>query len=91
MVCPYVFYSFMVHSDGYASLCFLDWNKKLIIGDAKNESLKSLWQDASFVEFRKMMLRKERKSNSVCKKCQQLVAGMPVSLDEHAEDILKRI
>jgi MoaA/NifB/PqqE/SkfB family radical SAM enzyme len=91
MVCPYVFYSFMVHSDGYASLCFLDWNKKLIVGDAKNESLKSLWQDAAFDKFRKMMLHKERKDNPICRNCQQLVAGMPVDLDDHAEGILKRL
>ena len=32
-VCPYIFYSISINSDGIASLCFLDWERKLIIGD----------------------------------------------------------
>ena len=89
LICPYVFYSFMIHPDGYASICFLDWNKKLIIGDAKNESVKSLWRDKVFDQFRIMMLKKERKNHVVCKNCNQLIAGMPVDLDDHTDLILE--
>jgi len=89
--CPYVFYSFFIHADGDASACFLDWNKKLVIGDAKNESLKSLWEDKTFWNLRKIMLNKERKNHPVCYDCNQLVAGMPVDLDDHAENILGKL
>ena len=91
IVCPYVFYSFFVHADGEVSSCFLDWNRKLIIGSAKDESIKSLWQSASFSQFRRLMISKERKRHAVCRDCQQLVAGMPVDLDAHAEEILRRM
>jgi MoaA/NifB/PqqE/SkfB family radical SAM enzyme len=91
MTCPYVFYSFFIHADGDASACFLDWNKKLVIGDAKNESLKSLWEDRTFWSLRNTMLNKNRKRHPVCFECNQLIAGMPVDLDAHAKDILKRI
>lgn len=91
LVCPYVFYSFFIHSDGIASACFLDWNKKLVIGDAKNESLKSLWEDKLFWSLRRTMLNKDRKSHPICYNCNQLVAGMPVDLDEHTEEIKRRI
>lgn len=90
-VCPYVFYSFFIHSDGHASACFLDWNKKLVIGDAKNESLKSLWNDKLMGSIRKTMLNKERKNHPVCYECNQLIAGMPVDLDDYSEDILGRL
>jgi len=90
-VCPYVFYSFFIHSDGHASACFLDWNKKLVIGDAKNESLKSLWNDKLMGSIRKTMLDKERKNHPVCYECNQLIAGMPVDLDDSAKDILGRL
>lgn len=90
-VCPYVFYSFLIHSDGLASICFLDWNKKLVLGDVKNESVKSLWNDKLFNEFRKMMLKKERKQHIICRNCNQLIAGMPVDLDNHIDDILTKI
>jgi radical SAM protein with 4Fe4S-binding SPASM domain len=90
-VCPYIFYSFMVQADGCVSSCFLDWNKKLAIGDAKNESLCSLWHGKPLNELRKMMLIKNRKQHPVCRSCSQLKAGMPVNLDPYAEDILKRV
>jgi len=90
-VCPYVFYSFFVHADGYVSSCFLDWNKKLIIGDVKNESVKSLWQSELFNQFRQLMIMKKRKSHAICRNCQQLVAGMPVDLDDHADEISRRM
>ena len=39
-VCPYIFYSFCVQFDGIVSACFLDWNRKLVVGDiAKNHLL----------------------------------------------------
>lgn len=91
MVCPYVFYSFFIHSDGVASACFLDWNKKLIIGDAKEESLKSLWNDKLMNSIRESMLNNERKSNPACCDCNQLIAGMPVDLDDYAKDIRGRL
>ena len=43
LTCPYVFYSFAINSDGTVSLCFLDWHRKLRMGDAKRESLKESW------------------------------------------------
>ena len=91
MVCPYVFYSFMIHADGIASSCFLDWNKKLVIGDAKNESLKDLWNGRLMNYLRTTMLLKKRKFHPICCDCDQLAAGMPVDLDDHAEEIKLRL
>lgn len=90
ITCPYVFYSFLIHPDGYASSCFLDWNKKLVIGDVKNESVKSLWNDKIFNYLRLQMLHRERKSHPVCKSCNQLIAGMPTNLDNYVDEILKK-
>lgn len=91
MVCPYVFYSFFIHSDGESSACFLDWNKKMLVGSVKDRSVKSLWDDEYMDSTRKLMLRKERKNHHVCHNCNQLLAGMPVDLDDYAKDILGRL
>ena len=40
LVCPYIFYSLSINSDGRVSLCFLDWARQLIVGDARTEHLK---------------------------------------------------
>lgn len=89
-VCPYPFYSFSVNSEGTVSLCFLDWNRNLIIGDAKTESLKSIWSGEKMNEYRKIFLRKERKKIPMCSNCNQLSHGLPDNIDPYASTLLKR-
>ncbi|HNQ63751.1 MAG TPA: radical SAM/SPASM domain-containing protein, partial [Syntrophorhabdaceae bacterium] len=60
MVCPYIFYSLSINSDGKVSLCFLDWSRKLIIGDLNTQSLKSTWNGKTLLNYRKMHLLKKR-------------------------------
>lgn len=89
-VCPYIFYSFSINSNGSASSCFLDWERKLIIGDAKTESVKDIWHGAKLLAHQKMMLMKQRKQHPVCGNCGQMTHGMPDNIDHHAEELLKK-
>ena len=89
-VCPYVFYSFSLNSDGQASLCFLDWSRKLIIGDSKTESVKDIWLGDKMREYQKMFLRHERKNHSVCGNCGQMSHGMPDDIDKYSENLLRK-
>lgn len=91
MVCPYVFYSMYINSDGTASLCFLDWKHELLIGDAKTQCLQDIWKSEKLAEYRKMFLKMERKSHPICANCGQLKQGAPDDIDSFAEDILKRL
>jgi len=91
MVCPYVFYSFSVNSDGSVSACFLDWARKLIIGDVKKESIKDIWNGEKLFKLQEMFLKKKRKEHPVCKDCGQLTHGMPDDIDAYTEDLLKKI
>ena len=90
-VCPYIFYSFCVNFDGVVSACFLDWNRKLILGDLDNSNLKEIWEGDKFRNLRKIMLRKERATLDVCCDCNQLVAGEPVNIDRFADVLLEMI
>lgn len=90
-VCPYVFYSFSINSDGSVSLCFLDWAHKLIIGDAKKESVKDIWNGQKLLDYQKMFLEKKRKEHPVCKNCGQMSHGMPDDVDDYADILLKKI
>ena len=87
-VCPYVFYSFSVNSDGSVSACFLDWSRKLIMGDVKKESIKEIWNGAKLRDFQKMFLRKKRKNHIICGKCGQMSHGLPDNIDNYAEELL---
>lgn len=90
MVCPYVFYSMYINSDGTASLCFLDWKHELIIGDTKATTLKDIWTSSRLAEYRKMFLKMQRKSHPICANCGQLKQGQPDDIDAFAEELLKK-
>ena len=89
-VCPYVFYSIAVNSNGTVSLCFLDWHRKLVIGDIERDSLKDLWNGKEMQEFRKMFLEKRRKEHYICSVCGQMKQGQPDDVDQYADVLLER-
>lgn len=89
-VCPYVFYSFAVNSDGTVSPCFLDWHRKLVVGNVKEEHLVELWNGDKMQEYRRLFLRGERKSHPICGNCGQLRQGQPDEIDPFASELLKR-
>jgi len=91
MVCPYVFYSFSINSNGSASICFLDWARKLIIGDAKTQKIKDIWNGEELREYQKMFLMKKRKAHPVCGNCGQMTHGQPDDIDEYAEILLGKM
>ncbi|MEA2019847.1 MAG: radical SAM/SPASM domain-containing protein [Campylobacterota bacterium] len=90
-VCPYPFYSISVNSDGKVSLCFLDWSRKLVVGDVGERSIKDIWLGKEMNEYRKMFLEDRRKEHPVCKDCGQLTHGMPDNIDPYRKKLLKKI
>jgi len=91
MVCPYVFYSMSINSNGSVSACFLDWDRKLRIGNVNNNSVKNIWNSIYLYNYRLMFLQKKRKEHPICGNCSQLSHGMPVDLDDKAEIILQKM
>ena len=90
-VCPYPFYSFSINSDGTASTCFLDWSRKLIIGNAKLESVKEIWNGKNLFEYQKLFLSMKRKEHPVCCNCGQLSHGLPDNIDPYADKLLEKL
>lgn len=91
LVCPYVFYSFAINSNGTASLCFLDWQRNMLIGNVKDHSLKELWNNEIIQKYRKEFLMGQRKNIKVCSNCGQLKQGQPDNIDLFREDLLRKI
>jgi MoaA/NifB/PqqE/SkfB family radical SAM enzyme len=90
-VCPYVFYSFSINSDGTASTCFLDWSRKLIIGDTKVESIWNIWNGDKLFNYQRMFLLMKRKGHTVCGQCGQLSHGLPDNIDPYADKLLAKL
>ncbi len=89
-VCPYIFYSMTINSDGSVSLCFLDWARKLIVGDVRKQSVKDIWLGAAMNEHRIAHLKHKRKDNATCAGCGQLSHCLPDDIDKYAEQLLSR-
>jgi MoaA/NifB/PqqE/SkfB family radical SAM enzyme len=90
-ICPYIFYSLAINSDGTVSLCFLDWKRGMVIGDLKVESFKDIWNGTKLHSYRLANLKGNRNRLDFCKECRQLVYGNPDNIDGSADDILRRL
>jgi radical SAM protein with 4Fe4S-binding SPASM domain len=88
--CPYIFYSISVNADGLVSSCFLDWGRKLLVGDVRNQSLKSIWTSGEMNALRLQHLVGRRKENPVCADCGQLSHCLPDNIDTYGETLLAR-
>jgi radical SAM protein with 4Fe4S-binding SPASM domain len=85
--CPYIFYSFSVNADGLVSSCFLDWKRKLIIGDVRVQSMKEIWNSKKMNDLRIMHLEGKRKKIDSCGSCGQLSHCLPDNIDKFANEI----
>lgn len=89
--CPYIFYAMSINADGVASACFLDWGRKLQVGDVREHSLLEIWNSQEFNELRLLHLQGERKQHPVCSKCGQLTHCLPDNIDAYAADLLPKL
>ena len=60
-ICPYIFYSYSVNADGLVSSCFLDWQRKLAIGNVRDQSMKEIWNSKKMNKLRLLHLNGNRK------------------------------
>ena len=90
-VCPYLFYSLAINSDGTVSACFLDWSRRMTLGDLKTESFRSIWNGKILRDYRILHLTKARSLLRFCATCQQLIYGACDDIDAYAEAILEKI
>jgi len=90
LCCPYVMYSMMINSDGMVSACFLDWNRKLKVGNMFDSSVYDIWHGEFMQAFRKFMLSGLRKHHFYCKNCDQLKKGMPSNIDAYSDALIKK-
>lgn len=89
--CSYPFYSISINSDGLVSLCFLDWGRKLTVGDVKEQTVQEIWNGKSMRAYRKMFLEGKRKQHQTCGNCGQMTHGQPDNIDPFKEELLSRL
>ena len=90
-VCPYIFYSTTINSDGSVSLCVQDWARKLVVGSVAEQSVKDIWLGQRINAHRLSHLNGCRKNNATCGQCQCMSLGVFDNIDSNAEEIKQRL
>ena len=67
--CYSLWESTFINSDGKASACCMDWQQKLLTGDANSDHIKDIWQGSLQQNLRKIHLDKKEKELPVCPNC----------------------
>ena len=88
--CPYIFYGYSVNADGLVSSCFLDWGRKLVIGDVRQQSMKEIWNSDRMNALRLQHLEGRRRQNGVCGNCGQLSHCLPDNIDAYRPLLLAK-
>lgn len=79
-VCPFPFYTLVIHSDLRVSVCCVDWAKLTTVGNLKEQTLAEVWRGEALHEFRMAHLRRERQTIEACRNCTYLHTA-PDNLD----------
>ena len=68
-ICPYPFYSMVIHSDLKVSVCCVDWEKKTLIGDLKKDSLLNIWNGKKLKDIQLKHIQGRKRDVEGCKSC----------------------
>jgi len=79
-VCPFPFYTVVIHSDLKVSVCCVDWNKKVVIGDLRKTSLLQIWNGIKLNNIQRAHLLGRRDQLEGCRDCTYLHTA-PDNLD----------
>jgi len=71
-VCPFPFYTSVIHSDLSVSVCCVDWNKQTVVGNLRRESLADIWKGEALRTFQLTHLQRKRQELNGCKHCTYL-------------------
>jgi radical SAM protein with 4Fe4S-binding SPASM domain len=79
-----------INWNGTVSACNEDWAHVTLVGDARTQSVKEIWNGDKFNAFRMMHLELKRKENPACAHC-DYIQVFPDNIDEYRKDIIRRL
>jgi MoaA/NifB/PqqE/SkfB family radical SAM enzyme len=84
-VCPFPFYTMVIHADLRVSVCCVDWAKQAVVGDLRSQTLAEIWRGERLRAFQLTHLRGERHSLLACARCTYLHTS-PDNMDALSPD-----
>lgn len=91
LVCPYIFYTMAINSDGSVNPCCVDWKNKLLMGDANTETLKEIWDGKAYRDLQLQHLEGKKNNISLCNSCGLLTYATIDNIDKYRNEILNNI
>lgn len=80
IACPYPFYNLVVKSNGDVVPCCVAWEKSLVVGNVKEESLLSIWRGERLANVQRLHLAGRSNELAACAKC-DTIFNCPDSVD----------
>lgn len=90
-VCPYSFYSCVIHPDGDVTVCCADWERKFIVGNISKDKFWDIWHGKKLRNFWINQLEGKRFESELCSKCLLPEYNCNDNIDDKAEMILKAL
>lgn len=88
-ICPYLFYTLSINSDGSVSPCCVDWNRELVLGSVADEGLLDIWNGAAMQTLRRQHIVEGLAANPSCGSCGQVHTCTNDNLDGEREKLKK--
>ncbi len=89
-ICPFPFYTLVVHADLRVSVCCVDWAKQAVVGDLKTQTLTDVWRGQPLRDFQLAHIEGRRAELPACADCTYLHTA-PDSLEGlTADEFLRR-
>ena len=88
VVCPRLFYILTINSDGAATRCIVDWNRQMLIGDVRDNTVPELWKmmDPHRIEH----LKGNRRKMIGCDECLEIETAAIDNIDAYRDELLKK-
>lgn len=83
--CPMPFFTLVIHSNLEVSVCCVDWDRQLKVGDLRKESLMKVWSGDAMRQIRLAHLRGQRHTLPGCRDC-TLLHTLQDNVDELSAD-----
>ena len=74
MVCPFPFYELAIKANGDVTVCCVDWDAKLSVGNVNLQSLQEIWEGPRLTELQRVHMAGERRKLLACRDCNVLNA-----------------
>lgn len=67
--CALLWYSLVINWNGEATVCSVDWDTQIKVGDARNQTLHEIWNSPEIKRARLAQLKSDFSSYPVCRDC----------------------